>query len=146
MLATDISPAILDYAADAARTAGLTNVEVREMDGEALDDLDDGAFDAVISRVGLIYFPDQERALREIHRVLTNWQPPATDKLGFVQCRSPSTSSRLRNFSKPSNGRGRRPWRKESTTGMRSRRSAHLRSRRCRAGSMPVSRLASQSS
>jgi SAM-dependent methyltransferase len=27
-------------------------------------------FDAVISRVGLIYFPDRQRALREIHRVL----------------------------------------------------------------------------
>ena len=51
------------------RAAGLANVETREMDGEALD-LDDGIFDAVISRVGLIYFPDQQRALREIHRVL----------------------------------------------------------------------------
>ena len=69
VLATDISPAILDYAAEAAGAAGLANVEVREMDGEALD-LDDGSFDAVISRVGLIYFPDQQRALREIHRVL----------------------------------------------------------------------------
>ena len=69
VLATDISPAILEYAADAARAAGLANVEVREMDGEALD-LADGSFDAVVSRVGLIYFPDQQRALREIHRVL----------------------------------------------------------------------------
>jgi SAM-dependent methyltransferase len=69
VFATDISPAILAYAADAARAAGLENVEVREMDGEELD-LDDGTFDAVISRVGLIYFPDQQRALREIHRVL----------------------------------------------------------------------------
>ena len=69
MLATDISPAILGYAADAARAAGLANVETREMDGEALD-LDDGSFDAVVSRVGLIYFPDRQRALREIHRVL----------------------------------------------------------------------------
>ena len=69
MLATDISPGILAYAADAARAAGLANVETREMDGEALD-LDDGSFDAVISRVGLIYFPDQQRALSEIHRVL----------------------------------------------------------------------------
>jgi SAM-dependent methyltransferase len=69
VLATDISPAILAYAAEAARTAGLANVEVREMDGEALE-VEDGTFDAVISRVGLIYFPDQERALREIHRVL----------------------------------------------------------------------------
>jgi ubiquinone/menaquinone biosynthesis C-methylase UbiE len=54
VLATDISPAILDYAAAAARGAGLANVEVRELDGEALDDLDACSFDAVISRVGLI--------------------------------------------------------------------------------------------
>jgi SAM-dependent methyltransferase len=69
VLATDISPAILACAADAVRAAGLANVETREMDGEALD-FDDGTFDAVISRVGLIYFPDQQRALSEIHRVL----------------------------------------------------------------------------
>jgi SAM-dependent methyltransferase len=69
VLATDISPAILAYAADAAGAAGLANVQVREMDGEALD-LDDGSFDAVVSRVGLIYFPDRQQALREIHRVL----------------------------------------------------------------------------
>jgi SAM-dependent methyltransferase len=69
VLATDISPAILAFAADAARAAGLDNIEFREMDGEELD-LDDESFDAVISRVGLIYFPDQQRALREIHRVL----------------------------------------------------------------------------
>jgi SAM-dependent methyltransferase len=45
-------------------------VEVRELDGEALDDLEACSFDAVISRVGLIYFPDQRRALHGIHRVL----------------------------------------------------------------------------
>lgn len=70
VLATDISPAILEYAAAAARGAGLANVEVRELDGEALDDLEACSFDAVISRVGLIYFPDQRRALRGIHHVL----------------------------------------------------------------------------
>jgi SAM-dependent methyltransferase len=70
VLATDISPAILAYAAGEARAAGHANIEVRELDGEALDDLDAGSFDAVISRVGLIYFPDQQRALRGIHRVL----------------------------------------------------------------------------
>jgi SAM-dependent methyltransferase len=69
VLATDISPAILAFAEDAARAAGLDNVEVREMDGEALD-LPDESVDAVISRVGLIYFPDRQRALAEIHRVL----------------------------------------------------------------------------
>ncbi len=69
VVATDISPMILAYAADAAREAGLENVETREMDGEALA-FEDDTFDAVISRVGLIYFPDQQGALREIHRVL----------------------------------------------------------------------------
>ncbi len=69
VVATDISPRILAYAADAAREAGLENVEIQEMDGEALA-FEDGTFDAVISRVGLIYFPDQQGALREIHRVL----------------------------------------------------------------------------
>jgi SAM-dependent methyltransferase len=39
------------------------------MDGENLE-LADASFDAVISRVGLIYFPDQQRALAEMRRVL----------------------------------------------------------------------------
>src|SRR5262245_9145081 len=60
VLATDIAPNILACAEDAARQAGLTNVETRVMDGENLE-LEEGAFDAVISRVGLIYFPDQHK-------------------------------------------------------------------------------------
>jgi SAM-dependent methyltransferase len=62
VLATDIAPAILEYAAKAATDAGLANVHTRELDGERLA-VDEGAFDAVISRVGLIYFPDQRAAL-----------------------------------------------------------------------------------
>ena len=69
VLATDIAPRILEYAAAEARRAGLSNVTTRAMDGENLD-LPDGAFDAVVSRVGLIYFPDQHRALTEMRRVL----------------------------------------------------------------------------
>jgi len=69
VLATDISPRILELAADEARRAGLANVATRAMDGERLD-LPDGSFDAVVSRVGLIYFPDQQRALSEMRRVL----------------------------------------------------------------------------
>lgn len=37
VLATDISPAILEYATAAVRRAGLSNVTTRELDGEALD-------------------------------------------------------------------------------------------------------------
>ncbi len=73
VLATDISPAILQYAAAAAaaaRDAGLANVETRELDGESLAGVQDASFDAVISRVGLIYFPDRQGALAEIRRVL----------------------------------------------------------------------------
>lgn len=69
VLATDISPTILTYAAKAAADAGYSNVETQAVDGEELD-VDNGAFDAVISRVGLIYFPDQQRALAGMRRAL----------------------------------------------------------------------------
>jgi ubiquinone/menaquinone biosynthesis C-methylase UbiE len=69
VLATDISANILDYARQMAQQAGLKNIETKVMDGENLE-LDDETFDAVISRVGLIYFPDQQKALKEMLRVL----------------------------------------------------------------------------
>jgi SAM-dependent methyltransferase len=69
VLATDIAPALLAYAEKAAGDAGLTTVATRELDGEDLA-VDAGSFDAVISRVGLIYFPDQHAALTGMHRAL----------------------------------------------------------------------------
>jgi SAM-dependent methyltransferase len=69
VLATDIAPALLEYAAKAAADAGLGNVDTREADGEQLD-VPEAAFDAVISRVGLIYFPNQQAALCGIRRAL----------------------------------------------------------------------------
>jgi ubiquinone/menaquinone biosynthesis C-methylase UbiE len=69
VLATDIAPAILGYAAKAASEAGLTTVSTRELDGENLT-VEPGAFDAVISRVGLIYFPDRRAALAGMHAAL----------------------------------------------------------------------------
>jgi ubiquinone/menaquinone biosynthesis C-methylase UbiE len=70
VLATDISPAILGYARQAARAAGLHNIETLELDGERHDILGEATFDVVISRVGLIYFPDQQGALRGLKRCL----------------------------------------------------------------------------
>jgi SAM-dependent methyltransferase len=70
VLATDISPTILRYAKAAAEKAGLANVEIRELDGERHDQLPAATFDAAISRVGLIYFPDQQRALAGIRHAL----------------------------------------------------------------------------
>ncbi len=69
VLATDISESILAFAREAARLAGHDNIEARVMDGENLD-VADGSFDVVISRVGLIYFPDQHRALTGMRRAL----------------------------------------------------------------------------
>ena len=69
VLATDISPDILDYASENARIEGLDNLETLEADSEDLDLMPD-SFDAAISRVGLIYFPDQQRALANVLRAL----------------------------------------------------------------------------
>jgi SAM-dependent methyltransferase len=69
VLATDISANILEFAAEEAHAAGLRNVATRVMDGESLD-VEGESVDAVISRVGLIYFPDQQRALTEMRRSL----------------------------------------------------------------------------
>jgi ubiquinone/menaquinone biosynthesis C-methylase UbiE len=67
VLATDIAPNILEYTA--AQTKDLTNVETRVLDGENLE-VEPETFDAVISRVGLIYFPDQQKALEGMRRAL----------------------------------------------------------------------------
>jgi SAM-dependent methyltransferase len=69
VLATDISENILAFAAENARRAGYDNIGTKVLDGEDLQ-VPDGAFDAVISRVGLIYFPDQQKALASMKRAL----------------------------------------------------------------------------
>src|SRR4029453_10025003 len=58
-----------DFAAAEARAAGFGNVATQVMDGESLE-VEDESFEAVISRVGLIYFPDQQGALTEMRRAL----------------------------------------------------------------------------
>jgi SAM-dependent methyltransferase len=69
VLATDISPEILAFAAAAAQEAGLANVTTSATDGEILD-VAARSFDAVISRVGFIYFPDQQAAFRAMRAAL----------------------------------------------------------------------------
>lgn len=69
VLATDIAPAILEYASANARRAGLSNVTTKALDGEHLD-VAPSAFDAVISRLGLIYFPDQDGSLAQMCRAV----------------------------------------------------------------------------
>jgi len=70
VLATDISPNILRLALDSARSAGLNHLEIKELDGENLGSLPTESFNTVISRVGMIYFPDQLKALQGMHDAL----------------------------------------------------------------------------
>ena len=63
VLATDLSPGMVVLAGANADRAGMTQVEVREMDGEALE-FDEQRFDAVVSSLGLMFFPDPESSVR----------------------------------------------------------------------------------
>jgi len=69
VLATDLSPAIVALARDNAVRAGFAHVETRVADGEDLG-VPEASFDAAVCRLGLMFFPDPLRGLREIHRAL----------------------------------------------------------------------------
>ena len=69
VLATDLSPAIVALARDNAARAGFGHVETRVADGEDLG-VAEASFDAAVCRLGLMFFPDPLRGLREIHRAL----------------------------------------------------------------------------
>jgi SAM-dependent methyltransferase len=83
VIATDISPDMLAFAAQRAAAAGLANLETHEMDAEAID-LPDASVDVVLCRLGLMFLPDLDRALAGVYRVLVPggrfataipWQP-----------------------------------------------------------------------
>jgi len=85
VVATDYVPDLLDQLRARAAADGVS-VEARTADAEALD-FPDGSFDAVLSTVGVMFAPNQERAASELVRVcrsggrigLANWTPD-----GFV--------------------------------------------------------------
>lgn len=65
VLATDLSAVIVQLALDNARRAGLSNVQIRVADAEALG-LEGAEFDAAVCRLGLMFCPDVRRALGEV--------------------------------------------------------------------------------
>jgi ubiquinone/menaquinone biosynthesis C-methylase UbiE len=69
VLATDLSAGMLKAAAQAAREAGLSNVETKVVDAQELD-LPPGSFDAAICRNGLMFIPDRQKALTAIRQAL----------------------------------------------------------------------------
>lgn len=69
VLATDVSASMLNRTAEAAREAGLTNVQTCVMNAENLE-LDATSFDAVLCRMGLMLFPHPVKALSSMQRIV----------------------------------------------------------------------------
>src|SRR5216683_142959 len=67
--ATDLGPGMISLAEELARKKGLTNIEFREASAESLP-FEDGSYDVLTCRFGIMFFPDLPRALRECLRVL----------------------------------------------------------------------------
>ena len=67
VVATDISPAMVELLEARARNEDLTTIEAHVMDGHALE-LEDDVFDVSASMNGVSLFPDMPRGLREMVR------------------------------------------------------------------------------
>lgn len=67
--ATDLSAELLEVAAERARQRGVTNFVTQQADAQSLPFSED-TFDLATCRFGVMFFPDTERALGELRRVL----------------------------------------------------------------------------
>lgn len=69
VLATDLSPAIVALAQANAQRAGHHHVQAQVADGENLG-VEAGSFDAAVSRLGLMFFPNPLQGLTEMRNAL----------------------------------------------------------------------------
>ena len=69
VIGVDISPGMVQATDAEIERRGLTNVQIRQMDAEALD-FPDGSFDYVLCGFALQFFPHLDRGLAEFWRVL----------------------------------------------------------------------------
>lgn len=65
----DLSEGMIEKASSLADEDGISNVSFEHMDAEELD-LSDESFDVAINSLGLMYYPDPEKAIREMYRVI----------------------------------------------------------------------------
>jgi ubiquinone/menaquinone biosynthesis C-methylase UbiE len=68
VMCTDVAPEMVAAAESAAQRLELTNLLFRQCAGDALP-FEDASFDAVICRLGVMFFPDPLAGLREMLRV-----------------------------------------------------------------------------
>ncbi|MCP4288301.1 MAG: methyltransferase domain-containing protein, partial [Gammaproteobacteria bacterium] len=69
VIASDLTEAMVNKAAELAENRGLTNVETKSADAEALP-FDDNSFDLVTCRIAAHHFPHPKQAYNEFARVL----------------------------------------------------------------------------
>lgn len=89
VVATDISAEMLAYGRERAAAAGLENIEFVESDAASLE-FPESAFDAAVSRWGIIFEPDGEAAAARVRGFLrpdarmaiSSWGPP--DRVPFL--------------------------------------------------------------
>ena len=92
VLATDFSPGMIEYLrAEAERQRLSDRVRTGVMDGQQLD-VDDESVDVSASIFGVLFFPDPDKGLRELSRVLipggravvSTWAPPPRGEIGRI--------------------------------------------------------------
>jgi enediyne biosynthesis protein CalE5 len=92
VVATDLSPDMIAFAAQRAAAERLRQVEVHEMDAAAID-LPDASADVVLCRLGLMFVPDLDRVLTGVRDLLVPggrfatvipWQPAGTAVAALV--------------------------------------------------------------
>jgi SAM-dependent methyltransferase len=66
---TDAVPEMVETARSEAQRRGITNVQFRQCTADALP-FPDNSFNAVVSRLGVMFFPDSHAAMREMLRVV----------------------------------------------------------------------------
>ncbi|WP_138429087.1 class I SAM-dependent methyltransferase [Fodinibius saliphilus] len=64
----DLSEKMIEKAAEKADEMNITNVSFEQMDAEELA-LDDARFDVTINSLGMMYYPNPEKAITEMYRV-----------------------------------------------------------------------------
>ncbi|HJV95891.1 MAG TPA: methyltransferase domain-containing protein, partial [Albitalea sp.] len=69
VVAVDFADGMVEQVRVRAQREGVGNVEAVVMDAQSLA-LPDASFDAAFCMFGFMFFPDRERAFRELHRVL----------------------------------------------------------------------------
>lgn len=94
VIGSDIAGDMLKIAAAKARELGIANYETKQCDESTLP-FPDSSFDAVICRLGVMYFPDIQTALREMARVvkpgravaLSTWSEPQKNPWAAIASR-----------------------------------------------------------